>query len=202
MPKYRPKITDSFVAPLLPGRNSWIQQYFQLSRWLTVPAIVFVGIFMVWLLRDVSAIWLVIVFIGIPVNFIGFHLLAARAFANIDVKKSHDHKMIIDNEAIRVSYPDKDWEVFPIEEVRKIKLIYSGYERAFFPSGRYFNGAQNELIFQYRNRKVTLRFRLISRKHFLSLKKIVAEWYRAELNFEEFSRTSGLPVKTHLLDLP
>ncbi|MEZ4849442.1 MAG: hypothetical protein R3B93_12655 [Bacteroidia bacterium] len=190
-----------FTAPLLPGRSSWIQQYFQLSRWLTIPAIVLVGLMMVWLLQDFSKVWLTVILVAIPINFIGFHLLAARVFANMDLEQKHDHRMIIDDESIEIMYPDKDPDHFSLEELKNVKIIYSGYERAFFPSGKYFNGAQNQLLFQCRGRKFSLRFRLISRRHFHELKEMLVDWYEMGLEFEEFNRTSGLPVKTQLFEV-
>ena len=201
MENQHPVETILFKAPLLPGSSSWIQQYFKLSRWLTIPLMMVVGIMAISFWDEIPGIWLWVILIGTPINFIGFHLLAAKAFANLDAENWHIHKLHIYEDAIMVFYPDKDPEEFLLKDIKAVKLIYSGYERAFLPSGKYFNGANNELHFKYRSRKISLRFRLLSQKDKRDLLSVLDKWHESSLEFEEYSQTSGLPIKTKMLEV-
>lgn len=190
-----------FGAPLLPGSTSWVQQYFRLSRWLTIP-VVFALIFaLIFLWGKMPTFWLIFLVVLVPVNFVIFHYLIARVFAKMDVDRWHVHKFYIGETTLTIYHPSGKVETFPLEQLENIQIIYSGYERAFFPQSKYFSGSRNELNVKYRDRKVDLRFRLISPGHYQDFLDLLAFLYDAGIDFEEYNRTSGIPVKSTMLEL-
>ena len=190
-----------FGAPLLPGSTSWVQQYFRLSRWLTIP-VVFVLIFLIiFLWGKMSTFWFIFLVILVPANFIFFHYLIARVFAKMDVDRWHVHKFYVGESTLTLYHLSGKIETFSLEQLEKVQIIYSGYERAFFPQNKYFSGSRNEFNFRYRDRKVELRFRLISPSHYKDFIDFLAFLYETGTDFEEYNRTSGIPIKSHMLEL-
>ncbi|MEO0470797.1 MAG: hypothetical protein AAF206_14315 [Bacteroidota bacterium] len=191
--------TPIFGAPLLPGSTSWIQKYYRLSRWLTIPTLLVLAVVLIALSDTISGFWISVIAIAVPINFIVFHALIAKVFAKMDQGEWHKHKLYISRESLTIYSPEKEIETFYLKDLSNIRWIYSGYERAFFPQGKHFSGSSNELHFNYRTRKVSLRFRLVSVDHFQVFRSLIDDWYEWEIPFEEYNQTSGLPVNSHRL---
>ena len=190
---YRQLEEDIFSAPLLPGSSSLVQKYFKLSRWLTFPLLIGFLFAVTYFWNALPALWLWVILIALPVNFILLHLVVVKFLVQMDENR-YNHKLCVGEETITIHDPEKGTETFFIRELKKISWMYSGFERAFLPQGPYFSGGHNELAFEYNGRKVKLRFRLTSPAHRQKYQKLLTHWYEQKFSFEEYSRTSGVPV--------
>lgn len=190
-----------FSAPLLPGVKSYIQQYYRLSRWLTIPILMFMMIGLVFLHGVLASIWLFALVVLIPVNFLVIHHLLVKMLVQVDEKRWNQNKIVITPDAIRVYRPKGEVHEFPFHRISDIKLIYSGFERAFIPSAKHFSGGNNELSFKMGGHDYSFRFRLISPQHRQKLLNLLEDWYATERDFEEYNRTSGLPMQSNRLEL-
>lgn len=188
-----------FSAPLLPGSTSWVQQYFRMSRILTFPVLILVLVLIVVFWESIPGVWAAIVLIGVPANFLLFHYLFARVFAQIEMNKWHTHIMTATDNTLTLLVPGREAESYRFQRMEKLRIFFSGYEKAWFPSGKHFSGSRNKLSFKYGEKKVELTFRLISQSHYSELLHFVSVLYENGIHFEEFNSTSGLPVKSHLL---
>ncbi|MEM7371652.1 MAG: hypothetical protein AAF587_23760 [Bacteroidota bacterium] len=188
-----------FSAPLLPGPSSWIQRYYQLSRWLTPLLLLGCACLMMLSWHHIPPNWLAILFVGIPISSILFHLLLVRWIVYLSVDKRQTHKLSVGQETISIFHASGEIEQFPLLQLTQIRWVYSGYQRAFRREGKYFSGQNNQLSFQFRDRKLSFSFCLLSRHHLRDLQALLSRWYAEEIPFEEFNQTSGLPLQSHLL---
>ncbi|MEZ4827298.1 MAG: hypothetical protein R3C61_13620 [Bacteroidia bacterium] len=188
-----------FSAPLVPGKASWVQQYFRLSRFFTLPAILITGIGLILLWEKLAVSWIIIVAVMILGGFFLLHYVVARIIADMEMDQWHSAKICATDSAILLYFPEEEPLVYSYKRAEQMRVIFSGYEKAWFPSGKYFSGSRNQISFKYGEKNVDITFRLISPAHFSDFKEFLSFLYDAQIPFDEYNSTSGLPVKTRML---
>lgn len=188
-----------FTAPLLPGNTSWVQQYFRMSRALTFPVLMVILVLMVVFWDKIPGIWAAVLVIGVPANFLLFHYLFARVFAQAEMEKWHTHILAASEDTLSLVIPGVETESFRFQRMEKLRIFFSGYEKAWFPSGKHFSGSRNQLSFKYGEKKVEVTFRLISESHYRELLHFISVLYDQGVHFEEYNSTSGLPIRSDML---
>ncbi|MEM7658865.1 MAG: hypothetical protein AAF399_22270 [Bacteroidota bacterium] len=178
-----------------------MQKYVQLTRWLTLPILVLLLFPIVWWWESLSSFWLGFILLTIPLNFLGVHFLAVRLLSRMDLNKRNQAHLEVGPDFISLDRPGGEVEIFPLHQLRQIRWMYRGYEGVIWPKGKGFNGSQNQLHFQFFDRKIDVSFRLISHTHRKMLLTMLAHWYEAKIDFEEFNQTSGLAVQSRMLEV-
>lgn len=189
-----------FRAPLMPGSRSLLQQYHMISRWASLPILLAAIMLIAWLSTQMTlGIWLIVA-LAVPLNFILMHSFILGLLRKFDNKLWHKKSISMYEDMLTIQDGDQFLD-FELERMSNIKLIYSGHERAFLPQGRYFNGANNQLSFTYGNQQYEFRFRLVSRGHYHALLELMEYWYNCQQDFEEYNQSTGLAVKSNMLEL-
>ena len=188
-----------FSAPLVPGPASWVQTYYQLTLWIT--PFLFLGVLIAFIVGwpYLSVPWLGFWMVVIPICCILFHFGAVRWLARMDLQRRNRHKIQVGKESLTVFHANGEIEQFPIPSLTQLRWMYSGYERAWRKKGTNFSGHENQLTFRFRDRSISLQFRLVSKAHSRNLVELLKIWYEDGHSFEEFNKTSGLPLQSHLL---
>lgn len=188
-----------FIAPLMPAPASGLQRYVRLTRWVTLPLLVLLLVPLVWWWEALSSLWLGLLLIGIPANFLLLHLLIVRLLSRMEAANQIEARLELLPDAITIAPREGEIETFPIHQLTHLRWFYTGYEGVLWPRARSFNGSGNRLAFQFFDRKVEAQFRLVSVRHQREFLHLLTEWYAAGIEFEEYNQTSGLAVQSHLL---
>lgn len=186
-----------FEAPLLPGRQSVLQQYYRVTRWATMPMVALLGIAVVALWDTVSFPYLMAGLLGSSAVFavahFGFVALLMRTETN-----RWSHRLSIGRNSISVLQPDGNWQSWHTDDLSHLRVIYTGHEIALGWPKATFNSNLNEVSFKANGKEQRLLFRLISPGHHRDFCEWMQRWRQNAVPFEEFDGTSGVPVKRRI----
>jgi|GEM_PF-3066771 len=190
-----------FEAPLVPGVGSYLQQYYKIVRILTVPLLVLMVFLFAGLWEANVATWILVLGIAMPINFLLAHYFLSKGIAQWDKNRRNAHKLIFVRDELIIYREGRPVDYYCLDELQSLKLIYSGYDRAFFSTNKHFHGGNNQVHFRHKGKIIEYRFRLLSRKHAAAFKETLMYWYDIGLKFEEYNTSSGLPIKSYLLTI-
>lgn len=189
---HHPLESPIFVAPIVPGETSLVQTYYRATRIMTVPLVAALGIGVAVCWMYAPFWWVVMLGIGAPISFLLGHLGLAKSFEKRDrriaFQRNHLH---IGKESITRFLPNGDIESIWLSDVSHLRVCYAGHEHAFFPRGKGFQPAANELSFQHEGKEIRLRFRIVSPGHHADFRYWLATWKAQHIRFEQYDSTSG-----------
>lgn len=189
-----------FQAPLVTGKATLLQRYYRLSNTLSPVVLGAWALSAIGLYEVMPFNLWAILGVAIPVNVLIGHITLTRFLTSSERKNADTPQLNIQDSGILVEL-DAGEKLFPYENIQQIKVIYSGYERNLLHFRKTGENTPNEITFKHKGQTIRIPFRLYSEQDMFRLQDVLLFWKDKGIMFDEYNATSGIPVKSTLLEL-
>lgn len=185
-----------FFAEIAGVKNSLINRYFELTRFLTPLVLLLILIPPVLLWGKISAIWILVVTLLIPMHFWLIHLFVAHRLYIKSLQDDKIARIYITNQFISIETLNGNNQYFAYADIFHLKLILGGAKKPQWFFGFQDNPCINEISFKYHQQTQRIFFFIFSKDQLQHLQNALSFWEKNDIPFQEYKDAEGIPLKS------